>query len=463
MGKLVKIQDNINRKKKDSEALVRSKNSKIKDLQMDVQRLNGQIKGLTQSIDTINGLYLESAQASVDLLSDLEYHKYKASFVDYSIRHTSSYEKLRQCINAIIKYFLHELKCCSISISYTGVNKKIIEILTKKSSRNHGHMPGFSGEKCNIYNMKLVDILFPERVIGKITVGREPYKDRRKEKAFGMKVKKEILFVKRLLENLISEIHNKELAVKDALTGLYNRKYLDEKLTDNFNSVDLFSGLDAQEHMVLSIIMGKDPKPYSMIRDLFFAESKGKDEFLLQKILLKLSGLNMITKSSDKYLNQLTDHYSFINSKKDYTLYVAMFDLDHFKDVNDNWGGHGMGDMVLINFASIVKTYIRTTDIAVRQGGEEFIIIFSRAMSMTKIWEVLERIRQVCESSLIVKYKGRERNVTVSIGLTQINKLDYNIHQLTSRVDKALYMAKKMRNKIVAVDEDYDGYYKIDM
>ena len=211
------------------------------------------------------------------------------------------------------------------------------------------------------------------------------------------------------------------------------------------------------------IIMNSDAKPYELVRAQFFDENRSKDEYLLDKAIQLLLDRKIIATRREKYLSQMSDYYFFINSKKDYNLFIAMFDLDHFKDVNDNWGGHGAGDLILINFASIIKGYIRTTDIAVRHGGEEFMVIFNRAISMMKIREILEKIRTICEESLVVHYRGKSRNVTVSIGLTRISRYDKNIQQIISRVDKALYMAKKVRNKVVVIEEEAEGYRRVDI
>ena len=463
VAKILKIGNKIAKRGVNAAPSDKKQKENIKKLKSEISMLKLQIQGLTTSLDTINNMYLESAKASVDILSDLEYFRYKASFMELNIRHSSSYNKLAKYIQVISKFFLQEMKCCHIEYSYSGLNNRIREDLTRKVSKKTPPVPGFSGDRCNIYSITLVDILFPERTIGRVIVGKEPYVDIRKEKVFDKKIRSELYYVKRILENLISEIHNKELAVKDALTGLYNRKYLEEKLADHFNSVDLFSGLSATEMAVLEIIMGSEAKPYELVKAQFFDQKRTRDEVVLQKAIQVLLEKNIIWTRKEKYLSLMSDYYSFADSKKDYNLFVAMFDLDHFKDVNDNWGGHSAGDRVLMNFASIIKGYIRTTDIAVRHGGEEFMVIFSRAISFMKIREILEKIRIICEESLMVTHKGRSRNVTVSIGLTRISRYDKNIQQIISRVDKALYMAKKVRNKMVILEEEADGYRRVDM
>jgi diguanylate cyclase (GGDEF)-like protein len=460
MAKLVKISDERKKKLQSEESKLAKKQVEIKNLKKEIRKLKQQLETLGLSLDTIHGRYLESALVSVDLLEELEYRKYKSSFIDIGISSQSDYARLKKYRSLIKNFFLKELKCCYIKVSYTGRNKKIKDELSFKTSKKHQNMPGFIDSYCKFYYTELVDVMFPKRIIGKIIIGREPYKDRKKEKDYEKKINDEIHFTRRVIENTISEIHNKELAVKDPLTGLYNRKFLEEKLRDEFNSIDLMPTLNQSERDLLEIIMKVDGGSYTIIRDQYMFKHGTKDEDLFNQTIENLRGNNIISSRKDKYLGQLMDYYYFENSKKEYSLFVALFDLDHFKDINDNWGGHEVGDRILIEFAAIMKKHIRTTDIVVRQGGEEFIIIFPRAISVMKIKEVLEKIRMECENKLVVKHRGKERNVTVSIGLTRISKYDVNFNQMITRVDAALYAAKKIRNKLIIYEQGPNDFVR---
>ncbi len=461
MAKLVKIADERRKKQQEEESKLAKKQAEIKNLKKEIRKLKQQVETLGLSLDAIHGRYLESALVSVDLLENLEYQKYKSSFIDIGIKTLSDYAKLKKYRVLIKNFFLKELKCCYIKISYTGRNKRIKDSLTLMSSKKHQNMPGFIDGLCKFYSVELVDVMFPKRIIGRIIIGRETYKDRKKEKDYEKKIRDEILFTRRVIENTISEIHNKELAVKDPLTGLYNRKFLEEKLGDEFNSIDLIPSLSQTEKDLLDIIIQADGNSYKIIRDQYMFKHETKDEELFNQTVENLRSKNIISSRKDKYLGQLMDFYYFENSKKDYSLFIALFDLDHFKDINDNWGGHEVGDRILIEFSRIMKKHIRTTDIVVRQGGEEFLIIFPRAISMMKIKEILEKIRMECENNLIVKYRGKERNVTVSIGLTRISRYDINFNQMITRADAALYAAKNIRNKLIIFEQgslDYIRY-----
>jgi diguanylate cyclase len=122
---------------------------------------------------------------------------------------------------------------------------------------------------------------------------------------------------------------------------------------------------------------------------------------------------------------------------------VAMCDLDNFKNINDTYG-HIAGDKMLIEFVNIVKTKIRNSDIIIRFGGEEFIILLP-TIQYDRGLEVLESIRESF-AGLKVDFEGELISTTVSIGMLEIKPKYYYKRNLLedyiSIVDKKLYRAK---------------------
>lgn len=120
---------------------------------------------------------------------------------------------------------------------------------------------------------------------------------------------------------------------------------------------------------------------------------------------------------------------------------IIMFDIDHFKEVNDLYGHH-VGDRVLRDIASCVAKHIRADDIVARWGGEEFVIL----ANVGKI-EELERLVQKIQFELAAALREPFKRVTLSFGLTLYRKFEDEM-SLQKRVDKALYGAKhKGRNR----------------
>ena len=129
---------------------------------------------------------------------------------------------------------------------------------------------------------------------------------------------------------------------------------------------------------------------------------------------------------------------------------LAMCDLDFFKNVNDNYG-HIAGDKMLILFVEIVKENIRNTDIIIRYGGEEFIIILP-AVKRDKAVDILEKVRKDF-AKVILDFNGDKISTTVSIGLVEIRPEKYFkqnfIDEYIMIADQKLYTAKDNgRNRI---------------
>ena len=102
--------------------------------------------------------------------------------------------------------------------------------------------------------------------------------------------------------------------------------------------------------------------------------------------------------------------------KNNLPLSLVMFDIDHFKDLNDKYG-HVCGDMVLKNFGKIILEKIRQIDIASRFGGEEFVLILPET-AIEEAHRIAERIRKSIEE-LKLDYNGEIINITLSGGVTQ--------------------------------------------
>lgn len=142
-----------------------------------------------------------------------------------------------------------------------------------------------------------------------------------------------------------------------------------------------------------------------------------------------------------------------IQLKKPFAL--AMFDIDHFRDFNNNYG-HETGDLVLFHVAQFIKKNIRESDKIYRWGGEEFIIFFYNT-SGKEIYEMLDKVRQTLSEITFIDEKGNvinETSVTASFGIADFSKHAQNIEELRECADRALYYSKNTgRNKITLYDE----------
>jgi diguanylate cyclase (GGDEF)-like protein len=128
-------------------------------------------------------------------------------------------------------------------------------------------------------------------------------------------------------------------------------------------------------------------------------------------------------------------------------LAVLLFDVDHFKAVNDRYG-HLAGDAVLIAIARLVQQSVRTEDLVVRYGGEEFLIL-GRSLDGKGAGVFAERLRALVEA-LPISYGEQRIGVTISVGVAiGPNEADRDGTTLLRRADEALYEAKRRgRNRV---------------
>lgn len=123
---------------------------------------------------------------------------------------------------------------------------------------------------------------------------------------------------------------------------------------------------------------------------------------------------------------------------------VAVWDVDHFKKVNDTYG-HRAGDRVLCNVADYLKSHARSTDFIARYGGEEFVMILV-GTQIDNAMALLEKIR-VSIAKLGFHYRGQPVPITISCGVSELKQND-SAESVFERADKALYQAKKQgRNR----------------
>lgn len=128
-------------------------------------------------------------------------------------------------------------------------------------------------------------------------------------------------------------------------------------------------------------------------------------------------------------------------------LSLVMFDVDHFKRVNDTYG-HLAGDAVLVKLAGIAQSMVRTEDVLARYGGEEFAVI-CRGTPLLNASVLGERLRAAVEAT-VFDFGGQRLPVTISAGVAALPESPVQTTQeLIGKADEALYEAKKSgRNRV---------------
>jgi len=131
---------------------------------------------------------------------------------------------------------------------------------------------------------------------------------------------------------------------------------------------------------------------------------------------------------------------------------VLLFDIDHFKQVNDTYG-HPAGDQVLRELAGRAMRHVRSVDLIGRLGGEEFIIVMPET-SLGGAVVVADRLRDaIAHEAFVLRPSGERLPITVSIGIAATARGE-ELERVLKRADDALYAAKHAgRNRVVAFSE----------
>lgn len=126
---------------------------------------------------------------------------------------------------------------------------------------------------------------------------------------------------------------------------------------------------------------------------------------------------------------------------------IGILDIDHFKTVNDTYG-HLVGDIILKEFAQIIRTYIRPTDVFARWGGEEFVIILAKT-GMDESLNIFKRIKDAIQ---IFNFTS-DISKTASFGVLEYSTNYKTTDEFLEEADKCLYHAKNSgRNRIGYLD-----------
>ena len=131
---------------------------------------------------------------------------------------------------------------------------------------------------------------------------------------------------------------------------------------------------------------------------------------------------------------------------QDDPLTVMMFDIDHFKKINDTYG-HDIGDLVIKNFADLLKTYF-VGDIVARVGGEEFAVISTSENHITNL-DAIEKFRLTVANQILM-IKETMLQYTCSIGVYNLVHNDLDLMMCSA--DKNLYQAKQLGRNQVYID-----------
>ncbi len=160
-----------------------------------------------------------------------------------------------------------------------------------------------------------------------------------------------------------------------------------------------------------------------------------------------MTGLN-----NRRFLEEYVDTIVASNNRRKSQLAILMLDLDYFKKVNDTYG-HDAGDTVIKTMAKIFRSCVRASDLVIRYGGEEFMVILQDTSGDAAL-DVAEKIRGAVEETKI-ELPGVQLQKTISIGVADFPGDSETFWQAIKFADVALYRAKEEgRNRVIRFDRE---------
>ncbi len=157
------------------------------------------------------------------------------------------------------------------------------------------------------------------------------------------------------------------------------------------------------------------------------------DQLAHTDMLTNLNNRRQFERLARSELARLQRHYE--------PMCLLMFDVDHFKDINDHYG-HDVGDEVLKIISQTAQEEMRTQDLLARFGGEEFVALLPNTnLDEAKI--AAERLRQHISESRVITSAGDVIEYTISIGICLVEPKVQDLHSLLKSADQALYLAKE--------------------
>ncbi|HET6427339.1 MAG TPA: diguanylate cyclase [Phycisphaerae bacterium] len=171
----------------------------------------------------------------------------------------------------------------------------------------------------------------------------------------------------------------------------------------------------------------------------------------LQKMQTMADTDHLTGLANRRAFSEMLDRYYGEANRYDFDLSCAMCDLDRYKDLNDSLG-HQVGDRILVTAADVIRSTLRSSDMAARYGGDEFVLLLPHT-AMEMAINVADRIRR--QLSVATPGLTKARGVTLSIGVASLRSdRPESADALVSMSDRALYVAKdRGKNCIVTYGE----------
>lgn len=199
---------------------------------------------------------------------------------------------------------------------------------------------------------------------------------------------------------------------------------------------------------VISTFKDKEVLYDNILRQI---ETAGNNIFMYNKIM-DLSNKDGLTGLYNRrYLNLYFNEH-FLSNTVNGTAVAALFDIDHFKSINDTYG-HLFGDLALVTISSVVnKIAAQNNGLAFRYGGEEFVVLFEN-ISLEDAVTIMERMRHSIKETPI-ENEQHSIHANVSVGIAAFPDTVKDVAMLIDRADKAMYYSKQNGRDRLTIDSE---------
>ena len=239
-------------------------------------------------------------------------------------------------------------------------------------------------------------------------------------------------------------------AMESALSGTSDvkdlKKQASQYLTQLQNSLNMSEQQDrAEQEKVISLLQSMQTR----LGELETKADSYKQKLLQQRVNAMTDTLTKLPNRM-AYEEKVNKEFKRVKLEKA-TAFMAIFDIDHFKQINDKYG-HSVGDKTLQIIANHIRKLIDKDDFLARWGGEEFVaILFDN--DINACFQKLEALRSKI-ATLPFMFKGTRVSITISIGLTSFDQHTH-ISDAFEAADTLLYAAKSKGRNQTCIDKGY--------
>lgn len=206
------------------------------------------------------------------------------------------------------------------------------------------------------------------------------------------------------------------------------------------------NGTYVNDELVDEVVL-RDGDQVKVGRTIFKFIVSGNMEAQYHEEIYRLMTVDGLTEMHNKrYFNEAIEREASRSRRYQRTFSLVLFDIDHFKHINDTYG-HLAGDSVLRQLGALVRNRVRRDDVPSRTGGEEFAVILPE-VSRDGAMQLAEKLRAAVEAS-VFKFEGTQIPVTVSMGVAEWVPAIADPQELVKIADEKLYEAKRTgRNRV---------------